>query len=286
MTFDPDRCLSESSLVPDGEVDIGRAALALSAPRLKASSYGKYLHHLDKVAVEVRARYEALVEAGSADDCGVRLAALKHVLCDVHAYTGDFEEGNPDNASLIRAIDRAKGAPICLAILYIHAARVMGWDVAGLDVPGLFVCRIEHGGQRIVFDPSDHCRVLEAPDLRAIVKSRLGRGAELSASYFVPIGNRDWLVRMQNIVKLRLIEGGDYVGALECVERMRVLCPDEFRLLLDAGVLYAKTHKTDAAIEALEGYIVRAGDARDRRDATLLLNQLREESEKGGPTRI
>lgn len=281
MTFDADGYLSEISRLSDHEVSLAHAALALACPRLKPSSYGRYLHHLDKINSEVEARYNALIEAGSADDCGVRLAALKHTLCDRYAYTGDFDGANPDNASLVRTIDRAKGAPICLSILYVHAARAQGWDVAGLDVPGLFVCRIEHGGQRIVFDPSDHCRIMEAADLRAVVKSTLGAQAELSASYFEPVGNREWLIRLQNFVKLRQIDASDYEAALECVERMRLLFPHEFRLLLDAGVLYAKTHKTAQAIAALEDYIAKAPNPRDRRDAALLLQRLREESAGG-----
>jgi len=277
MTFDAPRHLSETANLPDAEVDLAVTAIALAAPEAKGFSVDRYLNHLKKLSKDVAERYAALVEAGSPDDCGARLAALKHVLCDKHAYTGDFEESNPDNASLVRTIDRGKGAPICLAILYVHAAKAQGWELAGLDVPGLFICRIEHGGLRIMFDPSDHCRVLEAADLRAVVKSTLGKNAELSASYFEPVGNFAWLIKMQNIVKLRQIDAADYPAALETVERMRLLDPQEFRLLLDAGVLYAKTHKTAQAIVALEDYIAKAVNPRDRHDAALLLQKLKEE---------
>ncbi len=277
MTFDATRHLSETSQLPDAQVDLAVTAIALAAPEAKGFSVDRYLNHLKKLPKDVSDRYQALIDAGSADDCAVRLAALKHILCDKHAYTGDFEESNPDNASLVRTIDRGKGAPICLAVLYVHTARAMGWGVAGLDVPGLFLCRIEYGGQRIMFDPSDNCRVLEAADLRAIVKSALGKNAELSASYFEPVGNLEWLIKMQNIVKLRQIDAADYAAALETVERMRLLDPQEFRLLLDAGVLYAKTHKTAQAITALEDYIAKAVNPRDRHDAALLLQKLKEE---------
>ena len=283
MIFDATRHLSETSKLPDEQVDLAVTAVALAAPEAKGFSVDRYLNHLKKLGKDVTGRYAALVEAGSPDDCAVRLAALKHVLCDQHVYTGDFEDSNPDNASLVRTIDRGKGVPICLAVLYVYAARAQGWEVAGLDVPGLFICRIENGGQRIMFDPSDHCRVLEAADLRAIVKSALGNNAELSASYFEPLGNLDWLIRMQNIVKLRQIDAADYAAALGTVERMRLLDPQEFRLLLDAGVLYAKTHKTAQAIAALEDYIAKAANPRDRHDAALLLQKLKEEMD--GPAK-
>ncbi|MCB1840130.1 MAG: tetratricopeptide repeat protein [Rhodospirillales bacterium] len=277
MAFDAIRHLSETASLPEGQVDLAVTAVALAVPKAKGFVVDRYLNHIKKICREVGERYAALIAEGAADDCGVRLAALKHVLSDRYGYAGDFDESNPDNASLVRTIDRGKGAPICLGMLYVQAARAQGWDVAGLDVPGLFVCRIEYRGQRIVFDPSDHCRRLEAAQLRAIVKSALGENAELSASYFEPLGNLDWLIRMQNIVKLRQIDAADYEAALQTVERMRLLNPNEFRLLLDAGVLYAKTHKIPDAIAALEDYIAKAGNPRDRQDAALLLQKLKDE---------
>jgi len=51
---------------------------------------------------------------------------------------------------------------------------------------------------------------------------------------------------MQNNAKLRQIEGEDYLGALKTVEVMRLLDPNEYRLLFDAGVLYARTHQVMA----------------------------------------
>jgi regulator of sirC expression with transglutaminase-like and TPR domain len=50
--------------------------------------------------------------------------------------------------------------------------------------------------------------------------------------------------------------------------------PDEYRLHLDAGVLYAKVDQTRAAIDALVAYIERAPYDGDRREAELLLQEL------------
>ena len=53
--------------------------------------------------------------------------------------------------------------------------------------------------------------------------------------------------------------------------------PDEYRLLLDAGVLYAKVDKPMAAIRALEGYIEKTPNVQDRYEAGLILDHIREQ---------
>ena len=67
-----------------------------------------------------------------------------------------------------------------------------------------------------------------------------------------------------------------HAAALKTVEIMRLVAPGEYRLLLDAGVLYARTQQTQAAIDVLEDYIKQAPYDRDRHEAALLLRQLKE----------
>lgn len=261
----------------DDMIDLAQTAIYLAALEQPGLSLERYHVHLTRLADEVRERHGALIHAGAQDTAETRLAALKHIVADKYDYTGDNDTYDDlQNASLIRVIDRRKGMPIALGIIYIQIGRMMGWDVCGLNVPGHFVCRIDIGAQRIMFDPFAKCAVLQAPDLRRLVKQSLGQHAELSADYYVPADNRTILKRLQNNIKLRRIEAEDYEGALHVVEAMRAIDPAEYRLLLDAGVLYARTNRLQNAIEALEDYIGKAPVDRDRHEAALLLQQIRE----------
>ena len=58
---------------------------------------------------------------------------------------------------------------------------------------------------------------------------------------------------------------------------MRLIAPQEFRLLLDAGVLYSKTGQMPKAEEALVRYIDEVQNPQDKHDAVLLLEQVRSE---------
>ncbi len=261
----------------DESIDLARTALYLAALEQPGLSLDRYETHLNRMAEEVRERHQALLNAGAEDNAETRLAALKHIMADKYDYNGDSETYDDlQNASLIRVIDRRKGMPIALGILYIQIGRALGWPIYGLNVPGHFVCRIDHDSTRLIFDPFNKCGVLSAPDLRKFVKQSLGQNAELSSTYYEPAGNRTILLRLQNNIKLRRIEVEDYEGALHVVEAMRAIDPQEYRLLLDAGVLYARTNRLQNAIESLEDYISKAPGDRDRQEAAMLLRQIRE----------
>lgn len=263
----------------DESLNLFELALCLS-PTLNAPGdppgQGPLRHQGQMLCDQVAARFHDLRTSGGADDARTRLAALKHVLSDTHDYRLDRPEAEAmEGADLARVIDRRRGLSTAIAILYIHAARAQGWDVVALSFPGYTPCRIGVGAEYLVFDPPRGCRLLEAPDLRAMVKSVAGPKAELSAHYHQALTNRGLLIRLQNAVKLRQIEMGDYAAALRTVEGMQTLDRREYRLFLDAGVLLAKTQAPVAAIIALEQYLTLAPAGRERQEALALLQELR-----------
>ena len=262
--------------LPDEKINLGNAALVLATLSHEGISIDRYTHHLDVLSNKVAERYIALMNEGADNDAPTRLLALRDVLAGEFEYTGDQETYDDlQNASLVRVIDRAKGLPITLSILYIAVARAQGWAADGLNIPGHFLCRIEKDGVRIIFDPFEGAKEIEAHDLRAIIKRALGADAELSAEYYEAASNRDILIRLQNNIKLRQIETEDYSGALNTVQAMRLIAPQDYRLLLDEGVLLARCDQPRAAIDSLSGYIDQAPDTRNRAEAEMLLRELK-----------
>lgn len=273
--FEPRQYLEGLSDIPDEDINLAQAALALSALDHPGISVDRYFHHLQLLAEDVANLHHEQLKKDAEDTADLRLRSLRQVLVEQHEYLGDVHSYDDlQNASLIRVIDRAKGLPITLSILYIHAARMQGWNVDGLNIPGHFVCRLEYEGDRLIFDPFHGGELLEASDLRDLVKRALGPQAELTSAYYEPTPNREILFRLENNIKHRKIDAEDYEGALEHVKRMRLIDPEEYRLMLDAGVLYAKTDQPKAAIEMLANYIDRAPNNRDRHEAELLLQEL------------
>ena len=261
----------------DGEIDLARTALILGALNHPGLSLDRYEHHLEKLPEDVAACHRALIAAGAKDDLQTRRDALKKALTEINGYSGEPESGDVlESDDLVRVIERRRGSAAALGILCLHAARALGWRIHGLNFPMHFVLRLDdEAGQRLIFDPGNACAVLQAADLRSMIKESLGEKAELSTGYFEPLSNRAILVGMQNTLKLRRVGEEDYEGALRTVEALRALDPGEFRLLLDAGVLYSRTGRAREAVVALEGYIRQAPKSRDRQEAALLLQHIR-----------
>lgn len=262
----------------DDAIHLTDCALAMAALNSPGISIERYQNHIKKLIKEVGERHQSLIDEGADDDASTQLAALKHIIADKHDYQGD-EETYEDlqNVNLIRVIDRRKGMPVSLSLIYIHVGLSLGWQVDALTFPAHVVCRVDKNGVRILFDPFNRCDVLQAADLRKLLKTLVSPNAELSTQYYDASSRREILIRMQNNIKLRQIESEDYLGALQTVDVMRMLAPDEYRLLFDAGVLYARTNQGEAAIDALEDYIDRTPNIEDQHDALVLLQQIKED---------
>ncbi len=256
----------------DEDIDLFEAALALSAQNHPGVSLDKYRNHRLKLLADLEETYANR----GADDVHAKIAALSEVFTRKHGYIGDdFRYNDLQNADMIRVIDRRLGLPIALSILCITMGRDFGWPILGINFPAHYVIRIDQDGKRVIVDPFQGCTILEAPDLREILKTTMGPKAELSATYYDPATNRDTLVRLQNNIKLRQIESEDYAAALATVDLMKRVAPNEYRLDLDAGVLLSRLERPVAAIESLERYIAHVPSAKDKSDAAALLAQIR-----------
>ena len=272
-----DGILTQVGKSDDKDINLAKAALSLAALESPGISVERYEHHIQTMVDEVALRYQALLKEGAEDDASTQLAALKHVMYDTHEYQGDIETYDDlQNANLIRVIERRKGLPIAISLLAIHLGLAQGWSVEALNFPAHVICRIEKNGERILFDPFNRFQVMQAADLRQLLKTLVNSQAELASSYYDASTKRELLIRLQNNIKLRQIEDENYKEAVKTIERMRAIDPEEYRLLLDAGVLYARTNQVLAAVESLEEYIERTPSDADKHDALLLLQQIRE----------
>ncbi|HLI10151.1 MAG TPA: transglutaminase-like domain-containing protein [Alphaproteobacteria bacterium] len=258
----------------DSEIDLPVAALALAALDRPHVSLERYCEHLTVLSRDVSACAKKI--APDEDTLARRIATLNEVIYGGHGYRGDsLNYDDIQNANLIRVIDRRRGLPVALGILYIHAARSQGWEVAGINFPAHFMVRLQHRGQRAIIDPFNEGTVREVAELREMLKTSHGQKAELDPSHYAAVGNRAILLRLQNNLKLRLMQGGDNERALAVVESMLLFAPGEFHLWHDCGMLHAKIGNLRSAIAALETFLARVKEDGPRHHAATLLQQIR-----------
>ena len=207
---------------------------------------------------------------------GATPESLSEVIARSYAYRGDGETYDDlQNADLVRVIERRKGLPVALSILYLHVARAQGWQAEGLAFPGHFLIRIGIDGARHVVDPFHAGAVREASDLRKLLRQVLGPDAELVPAHFDAASDRDVLLRLENNVRLRLAKREDWPGAARSLDRMLAIAPDRIELLFEAGQLNARLDKRRAAIAAYQRVLELDGDADLHRRASALLQELR-----------
>lgn len=257
----------------DGDIDLVEAALALAAIDRPRAPREPYRRHLAKMTAEVGAYAAA---ARGEPDIDVQAEALAHVLGRRYGYGCDPETyGDLDGANLMRVIDNRRGLPVVLGILYIHVARSLGWTMTGVDFPSRFLVRLEADGRRLILDPSEGGVTLDPTALRALLKVVSGNEAELTPEHYRPAGNRAILYRMQNNIKVRLLNDGKLEEALRILETMALFAPGVPDLWREVGVINARLDNLRAAVAALEEFLRRGTEDPERHKAHALLQQLR-----------
>ena len=264
---DPRTALEALGKLPDVEIDIGGAALQLAridAPEADWHTAEAYLSDL--------ARDAAALAAGTPTDIpATRAESLTGLIALRHGYRGDAETYDDlANANLIRVIERKKGLPVALGIIWLHAARAAGWGAHGVDFPGHFLIAIEGKGSQAIVDVFAGGTPLDARDLRQLIKRVEGPEAELRPGLLLPMNARAVLLRLQNNIRLRRLRAQDMNGALTCTEDMLRLAPDTAPLWRDTALMHQRLGHIAAALRCYERFLqlVPQGEAATRvRDA-------------------
>ena len=205
--------------------------------------------------------------------------ALAEVIARSFAYRGDTETYDDiQNADIVKVIERRKGLPVALALLYMQVARDPGWGAEGLNFPGHFLIRVAIDGARHVVDPFNDGVVRDAADLRELTRKVLGANAQPNPSFYDPVPDRQVLLRLENNIRLRLVQRDDWEGAMKVVERMLAIDPEQSALMYEVGQINVRLDKRRAAINAFERFLMMDGaesHVEMFQHATALLQELR-----------
>lgn len=247
--------------LPDAEIDLADAALQLARiaePDLDWRTARAHLTELARDAVDLAAETPP-------GDLAARAGALAGLMAGRHGYRGDTETYDDlDNANLIRVIERRRGLPVALGILWLHAARAAGWAVRGVNFPGHFLIALEdansaqeEGGVRlVVMDLFDGGKVLDRSELTRMLRRTYGQNAELGPNMLAAMTTRDVLLRLQVNIKSRLLMIGQVQPALAVVEDMLRLAPEEALLWREAAEINQRLDRVAAALKCYERFLV------------------------------
>lgn len=245
--------LRQAGEAADDRLALAETAVALGALDRPGVPLDPYFAHLAELSRDLAAMLPADLALQGIQGA---VLALRETMAGLHRYQGDAENYDDlQNANLPQVIDRRRGLPVALGILYIHAARGQGWAAAGLNFPGHFLVRIDLAGERAIVDPFN-AGVSRAPsDLRDMLKLFVGNAAELQPEHYAPVPDRDILLRLQNNLKLRHIKAGQLDRAARVLDSMLTIAPNRAIHWREAGLINAKLGLLTMAIAQLERFL-------------------------------
>ena len=231
-------------------LNIGEAALLLANLDLPKNSFEQYQDELNFIASDLSA---ASREAETLPD---QITALSETLYKQHRFQGDVETyDDPQNANLMRVIDRRKGLPVALGILAIHVGRTQGWDIAGLNFPGHFLLRISKSDEYVLIDPFNEARLVVNEDLQKFFWRIHNQNMPQQSDFVQSVSDRDILVRLQNNIKIRALREGDKERAIKILQSIVLITPTSVEFLAELAMLEASSGRIKSALERLERFI-------------------------------
>ena len=260
---DPRDALEAIGLIPDTEIDIGNAAVQLARVDAPNADWRRAQAHLSDLARDA----VSIAKSIGTNDVSMRAEALAGLITGRYAFAGDSETYDDlANANMIRVVERRKGLPVALGIIWLHATRAAGWGAHGVDFPAHFLIALEGKSVQAIVDVFAGGATLDARDLRMLLKRVEGENAELRPGLLRPMSARRVLLRLQNNIMTRRLQAGDLVGALTCTEDMLRIAPDHAELWRQAAVMNQRLDRVSAALRCFDRFLtlVPEGDAAAR----------------------
>jgi regulator of sirC expression with transglutaminase-like and TPR domain len=170
------------------EFDLEQGAWMFAQTQYPLINVEAYQAVLDGYMNELRDRFKPSAEAQ------LILTALNQYLFEELGFAGNEENYyDPENSYLNCVIDQRTGNPINLCLLYILLARRLRLPVAGIGLPGHFICRYQSSAVEIYIDPFNRGRFLTKADC---VQYLVNANCSLRDDYLAPVSARRLLLRV------------------------------------------------------------------------------------------
>jgi regulator of sirC expression with transglutaminase-like and TPR domain len=168
--------------------DLEQAAWLLALTQYPSINVEAYQAVLDDYANELLGRLDASTEPRQT------LTIINRYLFRELGFAGNAENYyDPDNSYLNRVIDQRTGNPINLCLVYLVLARRLRLPVAGIGLPGHFICRYQSTAFEIYLDPFNRGKFLTKADC---VQYLTNANCSLRDDYLAPVSARRLLLRI------------------------------------------------------------------------------------------
>jgi len=170
------------------DLDLEEGIFLLAQTQYPDINISGYNAILDDYAADLRERLDFGAPAAQ------MIAGINEYLFKLQIYHGnETNYYEPENSYLNKVIDRRKGNPISLCMIYLLLARRLHLPITGIGMPGHFLCRFQTPTEELFIDAFNSGKVLTKGDC---VKYLLHTRDGFKEAYLAPITNRRTLLRV------------------------------------------------------------------------------------------
>lgn len=239
-----------TSIASREPVPLARGALLIAKEEYPALDVDHYLNLITELAREA----EPIVHAGG--DTVERIQLLSHFLFEQKGFHGNRDEySDPRNSFLNDVLERRKGIPITLSVIYLEVGRRLGLNLYGISFPTHFLVKAVDERGELVIDPFYDGAILTLEDIRARLAENFGQPVELRPAMLKPIGARGTLARILRNLKLIYLAASDWNHALSALDRILLLDPRSVEELAERGNLFERLECFQAALDDFQSFL-------------------------------
>jgi regulator of sirC expression with transglutaminase-like and TPR domain len=172
---------------------------------------------------------------------------------------------DPLNSCLNQVLERRKGIPVTLSVMYMEIARRLAMPVFGIGLPRHFVIQFDDGNYATYIDPYHGGRTVTARECFALAGSRVA-----DPSLLQRVSNKDIVRRMVQNLHRGYMRRSDWPRAVETLDLLMlgpaIATPGIAGLHKLRGLLLLEMRRYQDARRDLEKYLALEPEAPDREE--------------------
>ncbi len=253
----------------DEKINLAEGALLIAASEYPDLTPEPWLSALDHLAERVRVDPESSPIS--------HIEALNRILFEEEKFFGNEEEyDDPRNSFLNDVLERKKGIPITLSLVYMEVAHRRRLPVVGVGFPAHFLVKYVATDREIVIDPYHRGAILTPADCEELLKTHFGAEAELKTEHLLAATHRQILARMLNNLKGSYFRRRNYSKVLTMIELAFAINENSLPDLRDRGMVYFAMGRYADAVKDLKSYLALAPNSDPQRQEILkVLHRIR-----------
>ena len=257
---------------PEEELDLAEAALLIAQEEHPELDVAAYLRRLDGLAAAVRARLPAAPEPTDI------IHSLNIQLFGEEGLAGNESEYyDPRNSFLNEVLDRKRGIPITLSVIYLEVGRRLGLPLAGVGFPGHFLVKYSGADGELVLDPFAGGVTLSREELAQKLRRMYGDANPFLAQIpqlLAPASKKEILLRMLHNLKGIYLQQNDFTRALAAIDRILLVTPDLAMEVRDRGAVHQRLGHLQAALQDFRRYLQMVPNAEDAETVRTLISRM------------